>query len=63
MTTEQHKWIVVRDEGDGQPIALYLCRYDVKNGVWYNVQSGGSYSADDFADLEVWTGPTPTSKG
>ena len=55
-------WIVIREnwpEKTGKPVALMLCRYDTQAGVWYNVQSEGTYSAEEFAKLERWTGPIP----
>lgn len=62
MSNPTERWIVIREgwpAKTGKPIALMMCRYDVQAGVWYNVQSEGTYSAEDFSSLEEWTGPVP----
>lgn len=49
------QWIVIREEwpkNTGKPIAYMLCRYSMEHGVWYNVQSEGTYSAEEFAEFE-----------
>lgn len=61
MDQTKGKWVVFRESRPqtGAIVALLLLRYDVRAGLWYNVYSDGTHTAEEVANMEEWKGPVP----
>jgi len=57
------KWIVKRKDLPNRPrsiVGLRLIRYDVKTGYWYDVETDGTFNAEEVDHMEEWRGEVPT---